>query len=220
MLRFFAARAGWFVLAACILLPLTIVAWLAISTTAGISAFYHPLHQGAPINRFEIQAVNIALAANFIAAIASSILLALKFRLAASAVVVGCWSLFLVASTGARLLVKPTPSAKFMMVCCKPAGLNRNLKSDLLRCHLAFASRHWQLAVFLHQRPVADDRSVRSTVRRALGVGGRWGDWLRSTVAQLTHIPMVNDKCRTRDQASQCAERRPATGRLGNRRYI
>jgi len=130
MLRFFAARAGWFVLAACILLPLTIVAWLAISTTAGISAFYHPLHQGAPINRFEIQAVNIALAANFIAAIASSILLALKFRLAASAVVVGCWSLFLVASTGARLLVKPTPSAKFMMVCCKPAGLNRNLKSD------------------------------------------------------------------------------------------
>ena len=109
MLRFFAARAGWFVVASWVLLPTTIVVGTAVGIGAGISTTYHPLHQGAPIHRFVLQAVNFALAVSFIAAIASSVLLVLKFRLAASAVVVGCWSVFLIGATGARLLVKPGP---------------------------------------------------------------------------------------------------------------
>src|SRR5262245_9401299 len=109
MLRFFGPRAGWFVFASWVLLPLTIVVGIAIGVGASINVFYHSQHQGAPFDRFTIQAVYFALAVSFVAAIGSSILLALKFRVAASAAVVGCWSVFLVGATGARLLVKPGP---------------------------------------------------------------------------------------------------------------
>jgi len=109
MLRFFESRAGWLVLAGWVLLPLTIVAWLAIAIGAAVSTLYHPLHQRAPIFAFEIQALNFGLAVSLIAVVASSVLLALKFRIAASAAVVGCWSAFLIGATGARLLVKPGP---------------------------------------------------------------------------------------------------------------
>jgi hypothetical protein len=109
MLKLFRARAGWFVLASWLLLLLAGFASLTIGTAAAISAFYHPLHQYAPFNRFTVQAANYGMAVGAFAAVTSSIALCLKFRLAASTFVVTCWSIFFFGAIGAWFLVKPGP---------------------------------------------------------------------------------------------------------------
>src|SRR5262245_53721632 len=109
MPRFLERHAGWLVLAAWLLLPFTIVLGLAISVGSGINAFYHPQHRGAPFDRFAIQVAYVAQAANLVAAVASSVLLALRRRFAAAAVVVGCFGVLLVGTTGAGLLVRAGP---------------------------------------------------------------------------------------------------------------
>jgi hypothetical protein len=105
----FRAHAGWFVLASWLLLLLAFGASLIIGIPAAISALYHPLERYAPFNQFAVQALNWALAVGAFAAVGSSIARYLKFRLAASALVVLCWSLFAFGATGTGLQVKPGP---------------------------------------------------------------------------------------------------------------
>jgi hypothetical protein len=109
MFDIFRAHAGWFVLASWVLLLLAFGASLVIGIPASISAFYHPLDRYAPFNRFALQALNWALAVGAFTAVSSSITLCLKFRLAASTLVIASWSLFTFGATGTGLLVKPGP---------------------------------------------------------------------------------------------------------------
>lgn len=76
---------------------------------AGFKAFYFSTHHGAPLDGFDAKASQFALASGALAAAASSIALALKFRAAASAFVVVIWSVVIFGTRGARLFVKPGP---------------------------------------------------------------------------------------------------------------
>ena len=122
------ALAG-FVFGSWVLLPVTIVIGVAFGVVASIDVFNHPSIKGS-----RSKAVYFALAVSFIGAIGSSTFLALKLRVAASAVVVGCWSVFLVGATGAWLLVKPGPeyfqryvgAERFSVPCrYRPGGEDR-----------------------------------------------------------------------------------------------
>jgi hypothetical protein len=109
MVRLFQKRAGWFVAAGWLLFLLSAPIALVASMGAGINAFYHPLHQDAPYDRLVLQVTNVVIAVGFLAAVSSSIALAFKFRVAASILVVACWSATFAYSAGARLLVQPGP---------------------------------------------------------------------------------------------------------------
>jgi hypothetical protein len=109
VLKVFRRHAGWFVAISWLLFAVTIPICLAIGVTAGIDAFYFPTHRMAPFDRFDIKASEFALLASAVAATAASISIALKFRAAASLLVVGIWSVILFGTQAARLLVQPGP---------------------------------------------------------------------------------------------------------------
>jgi hypothetical protein len=109
MLRVFRNRAGSFVVVGWILFALSIPICLLISAAAGFNAFYFSTHRTAPLNEFDINASTFALAAGAFAAGISSIAIALKFRVAASALVVAIWTVIIFGTPGARLFVKPGP---------------------------------------------------------------------------------------------------------------
>lgn len=82
---------------------------IAIAATAAINAFYHPAHRMTPFNQYDIKASQFVMAASLVGTAAASIALALKFRTVASLLVVAIWSVILLGTQGARLLVQPGP---------------------------------------------------------------------------------------------------------------
>lgn len=109
MLKLFRRRAGLFVAFGWLLFVASIPICLAIRFGAAFDAFYFPAHRGASLDVFDIKATSFALLAGVLAVAASSIALALKFRVAASIMVVAIWSIVIFGTQGARLLVKPGP---------------------------------------------------------------------------------------------------------------
>jgi hypothetical protein len=77
--------------------------------TSAINAFYFPGHRLTPFASFDAEAAQFAIIASTIAAIASSIALALKFRAAAAGLVVATWGVIALGTPAARSLVQPGP---------------------------------------------------------------------------------------------------------------
>lgn len=102
-------RAAWFVVAAWLLVILTVPVSILFSIGPGINAFYHPQHEWATYDRAVIDVLNLAIVAAVFAAIGSSIAFASGWRALASAMVVGCWVGLLAAGTGQLLLVQRGP---------------------------------------------------------------------------------------------------------------
>jgi hypothetical protein len=75
----------------------------------GFDKFYFPAHQTAPLDAFDLKASLFVLACGAFAAVVSAIALALKFRAAASVLVVAIWSIAILGTLGARSFVKPGP---------------------------------------------------------------------------------------------------------------
>jgi hypothetical protein len=109
MLRVFRRRAGWFVAVSWLLAGLATPIGFLIAAGAAINAFYFPAHRMAPFNEFDNKAATFVMVTSVIAALASSIALALKFRTTASVLVVAIWSVILFGTPAARLFVQPGP---------------------------------------------------------------------------------------------------------------
>jgi hypothetical protein len=92
-----------------VLLAVAIPICLSILVGAAICAFYGPTLRDAPFCIYDGRAAEFAVGASAIAAVASLIALLLKFRLAASLLVVGIWSVIFLGIPGARLFVQPGP---------------------------------------------------------------------------------------------------------------
>jgi len=96
MLKVFRSHAGWFVAVSWLLLLVTIPICIGIAVAGSIGAFYFPTHRMAPFDNYDNTAAGFAVAAGAVAALASSIALALNFRTTASAFLVTIWSVILI----------------------------------------------------------------------------------------------------------------------------
>jgi hypothetical protein len=104
------SRAKTFVVIGWIFFVVSIPVCLFIGAAAGFDKFYFPAHPQAMLDAYDMRASNIVLASGALAAVASSIALALKYRAIASVLVVVIWSATLAGSQVARSFVKPRPS--------------------------------------------------------------------------------------------------------------
>ncbi|TQF43349.1 hypothetical protein UNPF46_01765 [Bradyrhizobium sp. UNPF46] len=108
-MEFLRNRAKTFVVLGWVFFAVSIPICLSISVGAGISRFYFPTHPGATLNAFDARASNLVLVAGALAAVASSIALALKFRATASLLVLVTWGAAVAGTQVARSFVKPGP---------------------------------------------------------------------------------------------------------------
>ena len=109
VLRFLRAIAGWLVVAAWLLFVATAVMAFSASIGASINATYFPYHPRTPVDRVVAQVWLYAVASSLLAAVASSIALALKRRPVASSLIIAILGVFLIYSGWALSAVKPGP---------------------------------------------------------------------------------------------------------------
>ena len=109
VLRFLRAVAVWLVIAAWLLSVVVVV--MAFSAAVGISInlTYFPYHPRTTIDRVIEQILLHAVVASLLAAVASSIALALKRRSVASSLILTIWGIFLIHAGWALSIVKPGP---------------------------------------------------------------------------------------------------------------
>jgi hypothetical protein len=108
-LGFLRAFAVWLVVAAWLLLVAAVVVGLAASVVLSIDITYFPYHPHTPIDRIVAQILVYSVPAGLLAAVASSIALALKRRPTASSLVLTIWGAFLIYSGWALSAVKQGP---------------------------------------------------------------------------------------------------------------
>jgi hypothetical protein len=109
VLRFLRAVAVWLVVTAWLLFVAVAVVAFSVSVGTAINATYFPYHPRTPVDRAIAQVWLYAVATSLLAAVASSIALALKRRPVASGLVVSIWSVFLIYAGWALSVVKPGP---------------------------------------------------------------------------------------------------------------
>ena len=102
-------RAAWFVVAAWLLVILTVPVSILFRIGPGINAFYHPQHEWATYDRAVIRVLEHATVIAVFAAIGSSIAFASGWRALASATVVACWAGLLAGSAVQLHLVERGP---------------------------------------------------------------------------------------------------------------
>lgn len=107
--RFLRAIAVWLVVAAWLLSVAVVVVAISASIGISINLTYFPYHPQTPIDRALEQVLLHALVGSLLAALASSIALALKRRLVASSLFITIWSVVLIHSGWALSVVKPGP---------------------------------------------------------------------------------------------------------------
>ena len=93
MVRLFDKRAEWFVGAGWLLLAIALPVAGLYSLAAGIHVNYFPEGENAPLYRSLIHITNAAALASVVAVVLPSTAFAFNFRVTASALSVGCWSL-------------------------------------------------------------------------------------------------------------------------------
>jgi len=109
VLKFLRAIAVWLVVAAWLLFLATGVVALFLLVGTAINATYFPYHPRTPIDRAINQVWQYAVLACLLAAVASSIALALKRRSVASSLIITIWGVFLIYSGWALSVMKPGP---------------------------------------------------------------------------------------------------------------
>jgi hypothetical protein len=142
---------------------------------AGFNAFYFSTHHGAPLDAFDAKASQSALASGALAAAASSVALALKFRAAASAFVVVIWSVVIFGTAGARLFVKPGPEyferhlgqQVFSVPCCMRLP---DLDDSPKKTPMKSASLH------ISAYPTSRERTTKNVIRPAAFCSSKGAD--------------------------------------------
>jgi hypothetical protein len=109
VLGFLRAVAVWLVVAAWLLFVATAVMAFGATIGSAINATYFPYHPRTPIDQVSAQVWQYAVLACLLAAVASSIALALKRRRVASGLVLTVWGVCLMYAGWAMSVVKPGP---------------------------------------------------------------------------------------------------------------
>ncbi|MCG2628878.1 hypothetical protein L6654_19775 [Bradyrhizobium sp. WYCCWR 13023] len=102
-------RAKTFVVIGWIFFVVSVPVYLGIAALAGFNKFYFPAHPQATLDAYDIRASYVTLAVGALAAVTSSIVLALKFRATASLLVIVTWPTIIAGNQVARSFVKPGP---------------------------------------------------------------------------------------------------------------